>query len=37
MQSFVVIGQIREFCESSDGLDKFTALIIIGYWLLFDS
>jgi len=28
MQEFAVVGQIREFCESCDGCEKFIALNI---------
>jgi len=28
MQEFAVVGQIREFCESRHGLEKFTTLVI---------
>jgi len=29
MQQFAVVGQIRKFCKSHDGSEKFTALAII--------
>jgi len=29
MQQFVAVGQIRKFCKSPDGREKFTTLAII--------
>jgi len=28
MQQFAVVGQIRKFCKSHDGREKFTAFVI---------